>query len=62
MAEGANLEDFVYQDFTIEPSCSYTYALRQYGQGELYNIYSKQILSNTIVANGEDIFLSDSKK
>ena len=46
----------VYKDFTIEHGKRYQYSLQQYND---YDLYSKRILSNTILSDFEDGFLYD---
>lgn len=48
-----------YKDYTVEQGIIYKYALQQYNEK---GIYSQRIISNTIMADFEDMFLYDGKK
>ena len=54
----SNLSNFTWKDWSIEQGVKYIYAIRQ----EAENQYSERILSNEIMADFEDMFLSDGKK
>lgn len=54
----SDLSNFTWKDWSIEQGVKYTYAIRQ----EADNQYTERILSNEIMADFEDMFLSDGKK
>lgn len=47
---------FLWRDYTIEQGVSYKYSIQQYND---YGLYSERIVSNTVVADYEDMFLYD---
>lgn len=47
---------FLWRDYTIEQGVSYKYSIQQYND---YGLYSERIISNTVVADYEDMFLYD---
>lgn len=47
---------FLWRDYTIEQGVSYKYSVQQYND---YGLYSERIVSNTVVADYEDMFLYD---
>ena len=51
--------DINFTDFTIEQGKTYTYALQQFNDNGLY---SERIISNSVYADFEDMFLYDGKR
>ena len=49
----------LYTDYTVEQGISYTYALQQYND---HNVYSERRYSNTVTADFEDLFLYDGER
>jgi len=52
-------KDWGYMDYTVEQGITYKYALQQYN---LNDVYSERIVSNTIMADFEDMFLFDGNR
>ena len=53
------LKNWNFKDFTIEQGVTYKYCFRQYNEN---NIYSDKVISNSIIADFEDMFLWDGEK
>lgn len=47
---------FLWRDYTIEQGVQYKYSIQQYND---YGLYSERIISNTVTADFEDMFLYD---
>lgn len=53
------LKNWNFKDFTIEQGVTYKYCFRQYNEN---NIYSDKVISNSVMADFEDMFLWDGEK
>ena len=53
------LKNWNFRDFTIEQGVTYKYCFRQYNEN---NIYSDKVISNSVMADFEDMFLWDGEK
>ena len=53
------LKNWNFRDFTIEQGVTYKYCFRQYNEN---NIYSDKVISNSVIADFEDMFLWDGEK
>lgn len=53
------LKNWNFRDFTVEQGVTYKYCFRQYNEN---NIYSDKVISNSVIADFEDMFLWDGEK
>lgn len=58
LTKNSDLTLFTWKDWSIEQGIEYTYSIKQYS----YNIESQRKMSNSIIAEFEDMFLSDGNR
>lgn len=58
LTKNSDLTLFTWKDWSIEQGVEYTYSIKQYS----YNIESQRKMSNSIIAEFEDMFLSDGNR
>ena len=58
LTKNSDLTLFTWKDWSIEQGVEYTYSIKQYS----YNVESQRKMSNSIIAEFEDMFLSDGNR